>query len=326
VELGYHLSSEEHGPNELVRNAARAEETGFGFATIADHFHPWTDAQGESPFVWGVLGGIAATTSSLRVGTAVTCPLIRFHPALVAQAAATSAVMFGNRFFLGLGTGENLNEHITGHRWPPPAVRREMLEEAVEVIRLLWRGGTRSHHGAYYTVENARIYTRPAEAPPVYVAAAGTASSELAGRIGDGLVAAAPQPSTVEGFHGSGGRGKPCLGQLHVCWAESEATARRVAHAIWPNAALRGQLGMELALPAYFEQAAETVREGDVARAVVCGPDPEAHVAAIRRFEDAGFDMVSVHQIGPDQEGFLRFYEREIVPLVGSSHTGQAAR
>src|SRR5438132_2310759 len=191
IELGYHLSSEEHPPNDLVRLAQRAEARGFGFATIADHFHPWTDAQGESPFVWGVLGGIAATTSTLRVGTAVTCPLIRTHPAIVAQAAATAAAMFGDRFFLGLGTGENLNEHVTGQRWPPIAVRQEMLEEAALVIRRLWRGGLQSHHGRYYTVENARIYTLPDEPPLIYVAAAGPASSQLAGKIGDGLIAVA---------------------------------------------------------------------------------------------------------------------------------------
>src|ERR1700716_3110722 len=208
MQLGYHLSSEEHDARTLVRLAGRAEETGFGFATIADHFHPWTDAQGQSPFVWGVLGGIAATTSTLRVGTAVTCPLIRTHPAIVAHAAATAAAMFGDRFFLGLGTGENLNEHVTGQRWPPVAVRREMLKEAASVIRLLWRGGLRSHHGRYYTVENARIYTLPAEATPIYVAAAGPASSELAGRIGDGLISVAPQEGAVRRVPAAGGGGR----------------------------------------------------------------------------------------------------------------------
>jgi coenzyme F420-dependent glucose-6-phosphate dehydrogenase len=315
MRLGYHLSSEEHDASTLVRLAARAEEVGFGFATIADHFHPWTDAQGQSPFVWGVLGGIAATTSTLRVGTAVTCPLIRTHPAIVAQAAATAAAMFGDRFFLGLGTGENLNEHVTGQRWPPVAIRREMLEEAASVIRLLWQGGLHSHHGRYYTVENARIYTLPAEPPPIYVAAAGPASSQLAGKIGDGLIAVAPQEGTVRRFQEAGGRGKPCIGQIHVCWAASEADARRLAHAVWPNAAIPGQLGQELALPTYFEQAAEPLREEDVARVVVCGPDPEAYATAIRTYEEAGFDQLSIHQIGPDQEGFFGFFERELLPL-----------
>jgi G6PDH family F420-dependent oxidoreductase len=315
MELGYHLSSEEHDARTLVRLAGRAEEVGFGFATIADHFHPWTDAQGQSPFVWGVLGGIAATTSMLRVGTAVTCPLIRTHPAIVAQAAATAAAMFGDRFFLGLGTGENLNEHVTGQRWPPVDVRREMLEEAASVIRQLWRGGLQSHHGRYYTVENARIYTLPDELPPIYVAAAGPASSRLAGRIGDGLIGIAPQAGTVRRFREAGGSGKPCIGQLKVCWAASEAEARRVAHAVWPIAAIPGQIGQELALPSYFEQAAQPLREEDVARVVVCGPDLQAHADAIRAFGEAGFDHVTIHQVGPDQEGFFRFFERELLPL-----------
>jgi coenzyme F420-dependent glucose-6-phosphate dehydrogenase len=318
MQLGYHLSAEEHDATTLVRLAGRAEEAGFGFATIADHFHPWTDAQGQSPFVWAVLGGIAATTNTLRVGTAVTCPLIRTHPAIVAHAAATAAGMCGDRFFLGLGTGENLNEHVTGARWPPVAVRREMLEEAVCVIRLLWEGGLQSHHGRHYTVENARIYTLPAEPPPIYVAAAGPASSELAGRVGDGLIAVAPQDETVKGFRSAGGTGKPCIGQLHVCWAESEAEARRVARAVWPNGAIPGQLGQELALPSHFEQATELLREEDVEKVVVCGPDPEAYAAAIRSFGEAGFDQVSIHQIGPDQEGFFGFSERELLPLSAS--------
>src|SRR6266566_3097685 len=181
MQLGYHLSSEEHDANTLVRLAGRAEQLGFGFATIADHFHPWTDAQGQSPFVWGVLGGIAATTSTLRVGTAVTCPLIRTHPAIVAQAAATAAAMFGDRFFLGVGSGEALNEHIFGDRWPPADIRLEMLEEAVAVMRKLWEGGQQSHEGKHYRVENARLYTLPDEPVPVMVSGFGTKSAALAG-------------------------------------------------------------------------------------------------------------------------------------------------
>src|SRR5256885_13794417 len=212
MQLAYHLSSEEHDAGTLVRLAGRAEEVGFGFATIADHFHPWTDAQGQSPFVWGVLGGIAATTSTLRVGTAVTCPLIRTHPAIVAQAAATAAAMFGDRFFLGLGTGENLNEHVTGQRWPPIVVRQEMLEEAASVIRQLWRGGLQSHHGHYYTGENARIYTLPDEPPPIYVAATGPASSRLAGRIGDGPIGIPPPAGAGPRVPQGGGAGNPGSG------------------------------------------------------------------------------------------------------------------
>ncbi len=170
LELGYWLSSEEHDPKVLVRNAARAEEVGFRLAGISDHFHPWVPEQGQSPFVWSVLGGIAEATDQLRVGTGVTAPLIRMHPAIVAHAAATAAVMLDGRFFLGVGTGERLNEHITGVHWPRPDVRREMLEEAVSMIRRLWEGEPVEHHGAHYTVEQAQLFTRPERPPPIVVA------------------------------------------------------------------------------------------------------------------------------------------------------------
>jgi G6PDH family F420-dependent oxidoreductase len=188
VELGYTLSCEEHGPQELVRNARAAEEAGFAFATISDHFHPWTDNQGQSPFVWSVIGGIAQATQRIRLGTGVTCPLIRIHPAIVAQAAATSAVMMDGRFFLGVGTGEELNEHVTGARWPGPDARLEMLEEAMEVLRLLWRGGYQTHRGKHYTVEQLKLYDAPAGAPPIVVAAAAPDAAELAARIRERLL------------------------------------------------------------------------------------------------------------------------------------------
>jgi G6PDH family F420-dependent oxidoreductase len=173
VRLGYALSSEEWRPSDLVRGARLAEEAGFSFALISDHFHPWIDAQGQSPFVWSVLGGIAESTSTLEVGTGVTAPIVRIHPAIIAQAAATVGSMLEGRFFLGVGTGENLNEHITGARWPDWDVRSKMLEEAVEVIRDLWRGEVTSHDGRFYTVENARIYTLPEHPVPIHVAASG---------------------------------------------------------------------------------------------------------------------------------------------------------
>jgi G6PDH family F420-dependent oxidoreductase len=313
VELGYSLSSEEHGPLDLVEHARMAEEVGFGFALVSDHFHPWTDRQGESPFVWGVLGAIALATERLAIGTGVTCPTIRMHPAIVAHAAATAACLMPGRFFLGVGTGENLNEHVLGDRWPPAARRREMLEEAIGVMRTLWDGGLTSHRGDHYTVENARLYTLPEQPIDVVVAAGGPEAAALAGRCGDGLVSTAPDASLLDAFERAGGTG-PAYGQLTVCWAESEAAARRVAHEWWPNAALKGPLGQELPLPSHFEAAAEMVDEDDVAAAVVCGPDPERHAEAIEAFVDAGYSRVYVHQVGPDQEGFLRFYERELLP------------
>jgi coenzyme F420-dependent glucose-6-phosphate dehydrogenase len=192
TEIGYALSSEEHVPQKLVQDAHQAEEAGFTFALISDHFHPWIDKQGQSPFVWSVLGGIAQATTTMRFGTGVTCPLIRIHPVIIAQAAATIASMMPGRFFLGVGTGENLNEHITGEKWPIYDTRAEMLEEAVEVIRLLWQGGSQSWDGMYYTVENAQIYSLPDELPPIMIAASGEKAAELASRIGDVLITTAP--------------------------------------------------------------------------------------------------------------------------------------
>ena len=314
-EIGYAISCEEHPPNDLVRFATMAERAGFSFAGISDHFHPWIDAQGHSPMVWPVVGAIAHATERLRLGTGVTCPTIRLHPAIVAQAAATAECMMPGRFFLGVGSGENLNKHILGDRWPPTDVRLEMLEEAVEVIRLLWQGGTQSHHGRHYTVENARIYTLPDEVPSIIVAAAGPKAAQLAARIGDGFWGIAPQSELLEAYAESGGRG-PRYGQATVCWAETEEAAVETAHRQWPNAGIKGELSQELPTPTHFEQAAQMVEPEDLGESLPLGPDPERHIQSIRKYLDVGYDHVYVHQIGLDQEGFFRFYEREVLPKL----------
>ena len=326
IEIGYALSSEEHAPNDLINYARLAEEAGFTFALISDHFHPWIDRQGHSPFVWSVIGGIAQVTKKLRLGTGVTCPTIRIHPAIIAQAAATSAAMMPGRFFLGVGTGENLNEHIFCDRWPAHDERLEMLEEAIEVIRLLWQGGEQTHRGVYYEVENACIYTLPDELPPIMIAASGPKSAKGAGRIGDGLISTAPEKKIVEKFEEAGGKGKPCIGQFTVCWAEDEAEARRTAYEWWPNAAIPGELSQELPTPAFFEQAAKMVKEEDVAEVIICGPDSQKHIDKINEFAEAGFDQVYVHQVGPNQEGFIRFYEKEVLPkIAGATKNAQVS-
>jgi coenzyme F420-dependent glucose-6-phosphate dehydrogenase len=316
MKIGYALSSEEHVPLDLVQHAKLAEEAGFTFALISDHFHPWIDRQGQSPFVWSVIGAIAAETTSLRLGTGVTCPTIRIHPAIVAQAAATSAAMMPGRFFLGVGTGENLNEHILGDRWPSADERQEMLREAIEVMRGLWEGELFSFEGDYYVVDNARIYTLPDGEIEVAIAAGGPEAAELAGEVGDALISTAPEKELVEAYARAGGHG-PRYGQLTVCWAETDGEARRRAFEWWPNAGLQGPLSQELPLPSHFEASAAMVTEEDVADAVVCGPDPAEHLEGIEAFADAGFDHVYVHQVGPDQAGFIDFYEREI--LAGAS-------
>jgi len=312
--FGYALSSEEHPPNDLVRNARRAEEVGFEFALISDHFHPWVSAQGHSPFVWSVIGGISQVTDHLRLGTGVTCPTIRIHPAIIAQAAATAASMMAGRFFLGVGTGENLNEHILGDRWPPYPVRLEMLEEAIELIRMLWEGDTTSFYGDYYLVEDARIFTLPDTPPSIMVAASGPTSAEAAGRFGDGFISVAPKAEIVQKFQEAGDEEKPRYGQVTVCWAESEDEARDVVSRIWPNSGLTGQMSQELRTVVHMEQAVKMLSEEQRSENIVCGPDPQAHLDRIQAFIDAGYDHIYIHQIGPDQEGFFRFYKQEILP------------
>ena len=315
VELGYTLSSEEHPPNRLVEIARRAEDAGFGFAVVSDHYHPWIDRQGQSPFVWSVVGGVAHATERIRLGTGVTCPTIRIHPAIVAQAAATSAAMLPGRFFLGVGSGENLNEHVVAPRWPSTAIRQDMLEEAIEIIRKLWEGKLVSHRGTHFEVENARLYTLPDQPPPLYVAGTGDTSASLAASRGDGLIGTAPQKEFIQSYRDAGGSG-PRYGQLHVCWAEREDQARKTALEVWPNVAIPGELSQELPLPQHFEEAAQTITEEMVAELVPCGPDPETHLAQLRKFVDAGYDHVFVHQIGDDQEQAIDFYRREILPRL----------
>ena len=317
MEIGYNLSSEEHPPNDLVKFARRAEETGFNFAMISDHYHPWLDRQGQSAFVWSVIGAIAHATQRLRLGTGVTCPTMRIHPAIIAQAAATAADMMPGRFFLGVGSGENLNEHILGDHWPPAQIRLEMLEEAVQVMRMLWQGEEVSHYGTYYIVEDARIYTLPEEPPPIYMASAGEISAQLAGRISDGLISVAPLEEILQNFDEGGGVGKPRYGKVDVCWAPSEEEGRKMAHQQWTNTGVKGQLNQELATPKLIEQAASMVTEEDVAKKIVCGPDPEKHLQEIRKYADMGYDHIYVHQIGPKQEEFFQFYERNILPELG---------
>ena len=273
MKIGYFLSSEEWGPREQLEQAQMAEEAGFEALWISDHYHPWNDEQGNSPFVWSVIGGLSQVTSRAKVVTAVTCPMIRIHPAIIAQATATSAAMLPGRFEFGVGSGEALNEHIFGDVWPSTNVRLEMLEEAIEVIRLLWEGGTKNHEGKHYRVENARVYTLPEELPPILVSGFGPKAARLAGRIGDGYVNVAPDAELLELFRSSGGGDKPAHGAFKVCYGEDEAECRKIAHRIWPNEALPGELPAVLPTPAHFEQAAELVTEEMVAEVIPCGPD-----------------------------------------------------
>jgi G6PDH family F420-dependent oxidoreductase len=319
VEVGYWLSSEEHGPRALVANARMAEDAGFGHAMISDHFHPWVPAQGHAPFVWGVLGAIAEATDELHLATGVTAPLARLHPVAVAHAAATASVLLDGRFALGLGTGERLNEHVVGGPWPRPGRRRRMLAEAVDIIRRLFEGDEVSLDGAWFTVEHAQLYSRPVTPPPIWLAVSGPRIATLAGQVADGMLGLSPRPDLVSAFETAGGEGKPALAQLHVCWAPSVEEARATAHRWWPNGGLPAGLAAELARPVHFEEAATLVSEDDVARAVVCGPDADEMARAVLRFGAAGFRRVYVHQVGPDQAGFLEFWATSVRPLIDRS-------
>ncbi len=315
VEFGYALSSEEHPPMDLVQNARRAEEAGFSFAMVSDHYHPWI-SKGHSPFVWATLGGIAHATERLKVGTGVTAPIIRIHPAIIAQAAATVAAMMPGRFMLGLGAGENLNEHVLGDKWPPPPVRQDMLLEAIDIIRQLWTGEEVTHHGEHYVVEDARLFTLPDQLPPILVAAGGPAAARLAAG-NDGLVAVKPVKDLIEAFESAGGRDKPRFGQVTVCYDENENRARKTAFESWPISGLEGgSVKWEIYKPSHFDELAMNVTEDDVAGSIICGPDRNKHVEAIKKFIDAGFDHIYIHQVGKEQERFFSFYQREVLPQV----------
>jgi G6PDH family F420-dependent oxidoreductase len=313
MRIGYFLACEEFGPHELVRQARMAEAGGFDRVWISDHYHPWIDAQGQSPFVWSVIGALAVATERLHVTTGVTCPTVRIHPAVVAQAAATSAALLDGRFSLGVGSGEALNEHILGDRWPEADVRLEMLEEAIEVMRLLWRGGNRSHRGRHYTVENARVYTLPERPPAVLVSGFGPKAVDLAARVGDGYCATMPEASLVQRYREGGGKGV-VQGGTKVCYGPDEAECRATVHRLWPNEALPGELAQIIPTPRHFEQAVELVTEEMIGEAVPCGPDLDRHLAALREYADAGFDELYVQQVGPRQEEFFEVYGREVLP------------
>jgi coenzyme F420-dependent glucose-6-phosphate dehydrogenase len=314
MKIGYHLSSEEHPPNDLVRNARNAEEAGFDFAMISDHFHPWIDRQGHSPFVWAVIGGIAHATNSIEVLTSVTCPTVRTHPAIIAQAAATAGSMMPGRFSLGVGSGEALNEHIFGDPWPRAKIRLEMLEEAVQVIRELWKGDFYSHEGDYYIVEEAKIYDVPEDLPSIMMAAAGEVAASLAGKVADGLIATGPDKSLVKKFQAAGGEGKPLYGKTTVCLASTQEDGEEIAHRFWPNTGIGGDPITDLSTPKHFEAVTSLVTKQQVAESILCKTDPESHIQKLNEYRDAGFDHICVHQVGPDQDRFFEFYEKEILP------------
>jgi G6PDH family F420-dependent oxidoreductase len=314
MKIGYFLSSEEWGPGEQLEQARMAEEAGFEALWISDHYHPWNGAQGNSPFVWSVIGGLSQVTSRAKVVTAVTCPTMRIHPAVMAQAAATSAVMLPGRFEFGVGSGEALNEHIFGDAWPSADVRLEMLEEAIEIIRLLWEGGTKDHEGKHYVVENARIYTLPDEPPPILVSGFGPKATRLAARAGDGYMNVSPNAELLDLFRSSGGGNKPCSRGLQGLLRTGRGRVPQDGPSPLAKRRAPRRARHDSAYPAHFEQAAELVTEEMIAEVVPCGPDLEPHQETIRQYAEAGYDEVYVQQVGPNQEEFFDIYEKEILP------------
>jgi G6PDH family F420-dependent oxidoreductase len=310
---GYFLASEEHTPAELVRQARMAEQAGFESLWISDHFHPWLDDQGQSGFVWSIIGAISQATS-LPVYTAVSCPLHRQHPAIVAQAAATCALLTDGRFGLGVGTGEALNEHVTGGEWPAAEKRLEMLEEAVGIIRDLFSGRLVTAHGQHFTVETARLYSVPDKPPPVYMSGFGEKAIRLAARIADGYMCVQPNADFVRLYRESGGGDRPAQGGLKVCWGADEEAARKTMHRLWRTDEIPGEAAQLLPLPRHFEQIADLIGVDQIS--APCGPDPAAHVAGIRAYEEAGFDEVYVGQVGRDQDGFFDFYASTVLPRL----------
>jgi coenzyme F420-dependent glucose-6-phosphate dehydrogenase len=312
--FGLTLSSEEHPPRRLVELGALAEQYGFDFVSISDHFHPWVDAQGHSPFVWSVLGALAERTSRVEVAVGVTCPIMRIHPVVLAQAAATTGQLFDGRFIWGVGTGEALNEHITGERWPIAPDRIAMLAEAINVIRQLWTGEEITFRGDHFTVENARLYDPPTQPIPIIVSAFAPRAATMAATSGDGLWTGG-DAELVDKWKQAGGTG-PVYSQISLCWAQDEGEAIERAHRVWPNSGVPGQLNQDLPTPAHFEQASSIVTKNMIKEAMACGPDVERIIAEIRNAVDSGVDHVYLHQIGDDQEGFCQVWSDQIAPAV----------
>lgn len=311
MQIGYKLATEAFGPDEIIRQAVRAEEVGFDFVEMSDHFHPWLDVQGHSPFSWTLFGAIAARTERIGLVSGVTCPTIRYHPAVIAQAAATLALFSHDRFTLGVGSGERLNEHVVGRGFPSVARRHAMLREALEIIRLLWSGGYRSYEGTYLQLEDARVFDLPERLPEIAVAAGGPAAARLAAELGDGVFATDADAELLRGYRAAGGDG-PGWAEAPPAWAPDEDAGVRAAHATNRWGLTGWKVMSELPNPVNFEAATATVREDDVRRMFACGPDPERHLEVVAPYLDAGYDRIVLMNAGPDPDGFLDFFRDEL--------------
>lgn len=314
VEIGFKLASELFNANELINYVQHAEKAGFDFASISDHYHPWLSQQGNSPFVWSTLGGISQVTKNIGLMTGVTCPTIRQHPALVAQAVATVATLLPGRFVLGVGSGENLNEHIYGDHWPAAPIRIDMLSEAVDVIRTLWQGGMQDYDGLYYHVENAQIYTLPDELPPIYMAADGPIAAKAAADYGDGLIVSGGKKDILDMYQKLGGKGKPSYTEISLGWAETDKEAVDLVYKYWPLMAIKGNISWDIPTQTHFEELAKNVKKEDIPKRMPCSSDPQTHIDLINDNIEAGFDRICIQQIGDNQVEFIKFYKEEVLP------------
>ncbi|GGU48353.1 LLM class F420-dependent oxidoreductase [Streptomyces lavendofoliae] len=317
VQIGYTMMTEQAGPRALVDHVVQAEQVGFDFSVTSDHYFPWLRSQGHAPHAWTVLGAAAQATSRIPLMTYVTCPTFRYHPTVVAQKAATLQLLSEGRFRLGLGSGENLNEHVVGGGWPPVDVRHEMLEEAVGIIRALFEGGHVTHHGTHFDVESAKIWDLPDEPPPIGLAVSGRRSCELAGRLADLVIATEPKGDLLDAFDRYGGEGKPRVGQLPVCYDPDKEAAVRRAHDQFRWFGSGWKVNSELPHPDSFDAATQFVRPEDVADAIPCGDDPDDFVAAVKPYADAGFTEIALVQIGGDsQPAFLDWSAKKLLPAL----------
>ena len=317
AQYGYKLMTEEHGPKALVTNVQRAEGAGFDFCSISDHFHPWLESQGHAPFAWSVLGAIAHATSTIGITTGLTCPILRYHPAIIAQAAATIALLSDDRFTLALGAGERLNEHVTGARWPSIPERHRMLAEAVDVMRMLWTGKIQNYEGEHYYLHHAQLYDLPEKDIPVVIGVSGEHSINLAVEKAQGIMATEPKAELVDLFNSKKQGGGPAYGEVPLAWAPTMEQGRRIAHQRFRFMAFDWSVNSELPSVKAFEAVSQYVTEDDVAEQISCGPDPEVHLKAIRAFVEAGFSHIVLVGIGDDQEGFIEFFEKELRPKLG---------
>lgn len=314
VQFGYKLMSETTGPKDLVRNARLAEDAGFDFVGLSDHYLPWLESHGHSPFAWSVLGAIAETTERVGIATGLTCPIIRYHPAIIAQAAATIGVMSEGRFTLALGAGERLNEHVVGYGWPPVHHRHGMLREAVEIMQGLWQGGLYSHSGEYYEVESARVYDLPEEPVPIVIGISGKKSATLAGELGVGIMAVEAEPGLIKDWRSAGGGQGARYLELSFAYARSEEQGLELAHEYSRFGALGWEVLAELPGVKGFEGATKYIKPEDLKDSIPHGPDPEPYLEEVKKALDAGFDHLVLMGVGPDQEGFIRFFEQTLAP------------